>query len=214
MIPASTAQALVSADQLLEELQGPPAARTHAPTMGRLKRCSYTHDALIDLIIEHPEFTQNEIAAHFGYTAPWISNILASEAFQSKMALRREEIIDPDLKATIKERFEALVIRSLAVLQEKLAAPQVSDQVAIRCAELGAKALGVGGHAPPPKQESSADRLERLAARLIVLNGAAKGATYDGTTGELLDREGGGVSPAGEGLRPIQGPGSGEHVAG
>lgn len=183
---ATTAQALLSADQLLTELQGPPAAQTRAPTMGRLKRCSYTHDALIDLIIEHPEYTQNEIAAHFGYTPPWISNILASEAFQSKMALRREEIIDPDLKATIKERFEALVIRSLAVLQEKLALPQVSDQVAIRCAELGAKALGVGGHAPPPKPESSDDRLERLAIRLKILNGASKGVTYD-ENGAILE---------------------------
>lgn len=177
---ATTAQALVSADQLLEELARPPAPGPRAETMGRLKRCSYSHDAMIDLIIEHPEFTQNQIAAHFGYTAPWISNILASEAFQAKMASRREEIIDPDLKATIKERFEALVIRSLAVLQEKLAQPQVSDNVAIRCAELGAKALGVGGHAPPPPVDTAADRLERLAHRLVTMHNAAKGVTYEG----------------------------------
>lgn len=148
--------------------------------MGRLKRCSYSHDAMIDLIIEHPEFTQNQIAAHFGYTPPWISNILASEAFQAKMASRREEIIDPELKATIKERFEALVIRSLTVLQEKLAQPRVSDNVAIRCAELGAKALGVGGHAPPPPTDTSADRLERIANRLVMLHKASKGETYEG----------------------------------
>lgn len=184
----STAAALVSADQLLEELQGPPAPKDgKAETMGRLKRCSYSHDAMIDLIIQHPEYTQNQIASYFGYTPPWISNILASEAFQSKMALRREEIIDPDLKASIKERFEALVIRSLAVLQEKLNQPAVSDQVAIRCAELGAKALGVGGHAAPKPPESSADRLERLAERLLILNGKAKGVTYDGETGTILE---------------------------
>lgn len=190
MDTASTAQALTSGDQLLKELAGPPAtlAADRAATMGRLKRCSYTHDSMIDLIIEHPEYTQEQIAAHYGYTPPWISNILASEAFQSKMALRREQIIDPELKATIKERFEALVIRSLAVLQNKLAQPVVSDTVAIRCAELGAKALGVGGHAPPKPPESSEDRLERLAKRLMILNGASKGVTYN-ETGEILEVE-------------------------
>lgn len=190
MDTASTAQALTSGDQLLKELVGPPAtaASERAATMGRLKRCSYTHDSMIDLIIEHPEYTQEQIAAHYGYTPPWISNILASEAFQSKMASRREQIIDPELKATIKERFEALVIRSLTVLQNKLAQPVVSDTVAIRCAELGAKALGVGGHAPPKPPESSEDRLERLAKRLMILNGASKGVTYN-ETGEILEVE-------------------------
>ena len=161
-------EAIASGDRLLEELAGPPA-RTVAPTMGRLAKCSYTHAAMIDLILEHPEYTQNQLAAHFGYTPGWISNVLASEAFQAMMAARRDEIIDPELKASIKERFEALVIRSLTVLQEKLNSPQVSDQVAMRCAELGAKALGVGGHAAPPPPENSAKRLERLAERLLAL---------------------------------------------
>jgi len=148
--------------------------------MGRLQKCSYTHDALIDLIISNPEMTQNHLAAHFGYTPPWISNILASDAFQEKMAARREEIIDPELKATIEERFRALVIRSLQVLQEKLNAPQVSDLVALRAAELGAKALGVGGHAAPKPQEASSDRLERLATRLVALQSRTRERVIDG----------------------------------
>ena len=161
-------EALKAGDQLLKELQG-PVHQLPAPTMGRLKRCSYTHEALIDLIIEHPEMDQNEIAAYFGYTPGWISNILASDALQSRMAVRREKIIDPELRATIEERFRALTIRSLQVLQAKLNAPQVSDNVALRAAELGAKALGIGGNAPPPSPGVAADRLERLAERLVSL---------------------------------------------
>ena len=165
---APTGEALSAGDQLVEELVGKAREPSHAPTMGVLQKCSYTHDALIDLIIEQPQLDQNKLAAHFGYTPGWISNILASDAFQAKMALRREEVIDPFIRATIEERFRALVIRSLDVLQTKLNGSQVSDNVALRAAELGAKALGIGGNAPPPPPAAQ-DRLERLAQRLVAL---------------------------------------------
>ena len=177
----SASAALVSADKLLGELQGgnlPTVSR--APTMGQLQKVRYTHVAMIELILENPWISQDKLAAHFGYTASWISNILASDAFQAALAARREEIIDPVLKATIEERFRALVIQSLDVLQKKLASPQVSDNVAIRAAELGAKALGVGGHAAPKPVESSNDRLIRLANRLTDLLPQQPGKVING----------------------------------
>lgn len=166
--------ALEAGDAMLRELAGSPHVRpADAPrgaTMGRLKRISYTHDALIDLIIAQPELNQNELAAHFGYTPGWISNILAADAFQTRLALRRDQIIDPTLKATIEERMRALYIKAMGVLSEKLDKPAVSDTLAIRCAELGAKGLGIGGHGLPPAPDRSEDRLARLAERLIALN--------------------------------------------
>lgn len=170
-------QALKTADQLVEELKG--GAYAKSPSNTRLKRMSYTHDALIDLIIEHPELDQNEFAAAFGYTPGWISTIIASDAFQTKLAHRRDEIIDPAIKASIEERFRALVVRSLEVLQAKLNAPQVSDNVALRAAELGAKALGVGGHAPPKPAQDDA-RLEKLAERLLILQSNVRERVVNG----------------------------------
>lgn len=167
--------AFTAGDQLLEELSG-PAAREIAPTMGRLARVRYTHKDMIDYIIEHPWASQNEIAARYGYTPAWISNIMASDAFQSAMASRREEVLDPVLRATIEERFKALVHQSLTVLMKKLEQPTVSDNVAIRAAELGAKALGLGGHAPQQPPAPAADRLTVLAERLIVLQSNVRGA--------------------------------------
>jgi hypothetical protein len=185
MSTAPISAAIAAGDKLLNELKGEPGARlpSPAPTMGRLKKCNYTHDALIDLIIEHPELDQNHLAAHFGYTAGWISNILASDAFQTKLALRRDEVIDPEIKATLEERFRALVIKSLAVLSKKLDSPVVSDQVAVRAAELGAKALGMGAAAPLPPADNSQDRLERLAERLLKLQGGIRERVLTGNDG-------------------------------
>src|SRR5882724_4516211 len=119
-----------SADALVEELTVLPAAPhqsplkgSSAPTMGRLKKVSYSHDCFIDLIIQNPCISQGEIAEHFGYTPGWISNVFASDAFQARLAQRREEIVDPAIKATVEERTKALLIRSLEVLAAKLDRP-------------------------------------------------------------------------------------------
>lgn len=204
------AGAIAAGDELLGELKGAPARRETAATMGRLAKVRYTHEALIDLIIAQPTLTQNQLAGHFGYTPGWISNILASDSFQVAMAKRREEIIDPTIKATIEERFKALVIRSQEVLMEKLSAPQVSDNVALRAFELGARALGVGGNAPPAPVQPSADRLIRLAERLVDLQANVRlGRTYNGQgiSQDFVERDGEGI-PIG-GLRELQGPGLG-----
>jgi hypothetical protein len=159
---------LIAGDALLTELTTGPAYKAPEARIGKLKRCHYTHQAMVELIIEHPELDQNEIAAHFGYTPQWISNILASDAFQEQLEGRRNEVIDPVLKANLKERFQALARASVDVLMRKLEQPQVSDMLAVKAGELAAKALKLGESAPPP-QDTSAERLERLAHRLINL---------------------------------------------
>lgn len=179
----------LAADALVAELKELPIALHQAPlvgseasTMGALKKVRYTHAAMVDLIIQNPWISQNEIAATFGYSVGWISNVFASDAFQAYLAQRRDEIVDPAIKATVEERTKALVIRSLEVLAAKLDRPvaQVPDTVALRCLELGARALGMGGNAPPPVPPSGADRLERLAHRLIDLqSNIRKGVTHE-----------------------------------
>ena len=155
---------------MLEELESLPA--THAPTMGRLDKLRYSHTDMIDFIIANPGTTQNHLAARYGYTAGWISNVMASDAWQSAMAARRSELVDPTLAATIDERFRGLTLRSVTRLMEKLEAPQVSDQVVLRAVELGAKAMGLGGHAPPAPPPT--DHLAQLANRLIDLQSGVR----------------------------------------
>jgi hypothetical protein len=140
---------------------------THAPTMGALQRISYSHQDMIDFIIANPGITQRVLASRYGYTEAWISNVMASDAWGVAMAARRTEICDPVLVATVEERFKGIVLQSQKRLMEKLEAPQVSDNVVLKAMELGAKALGVGGNAPPPVP--SQDHLTALANRLLDL---------------------------------------------
>lgn len=133
------------------------------------QKVRYTHDAMIDLMIAQPGISQNALAKHFGYTASWVSTIISSDAFQARLAARRAEVVDPIVSFSIEEKMKGLVDRSLEVLQEKLSAPAavVPDNLALRAAELGAKALGLGGNAPAPAIPT--DHLNTLASRLLSL---------------------------------------------
>ena len=137
----------------------------------RPTKLRYTHEAMIDMIIAEPGISQNKLAAIFGYTTGWLSTVMGSDAFKAKLAERRGELVDPVLKLSIDERFRGMVEKSLEVLQEKLSQPalQVPDQLALRAAELGAKALGMGGGQATVIVPVQQDHLEGLAGRLLAL---------------------------------------------
>ncbi len=144
-----------------------PARPEVAPTMGKIRKISYTHDALIDQIIANPQASQGQLAALFGYSPAWVSNIMAADAFQARLAERRRELIDPTLLATVDERIRGMVIQSLDKIQRALEAPACKPEVALRAFELGAKGLGIGGNAPPRPVPVD---LDALAQRLTALN--------------------------------------------
>jgi len=157
------------------------AAETHAPTMGKLAKLRYSHTDMIDFIIANPQVSQGDLAARYGYSQSWISNVMASDAWKSQFASRRAEVVDPVLGLSMNERFEAMASRSLERLMERLDAPAVSDNVILKAVELGAKAMGVGGNAPPAAPPG--DHLAVLAARLIELQSKVRtipqGAVYE-----------------------------------
>ena len=138
--------------------------------MAEIQKIRYSHDAMIDLLVNNPWISQNQLAAHFGYTAGWVSTIISSDAFQAKLEARREEIVDPLLKVSVEERFKAVVLRAYEVLQEKMALPSnlVNDDIALRAAEMGAKVIAANAKNSPPVRQPG-DRLTELAARLNAL---------------------------------------------
>ena len=110
---------------------------------GAIQRVRYTHDALIDMIIANPATSQGELAKMFGYTQGWLSRVMNSDAFQARLALRKEEVVDPQLVLSIDEKLKALASKSLDVVLDKLAVTQNPD-TALKALEITSKALGYG----------------------------------------------------------------------
>jgi hypothetical protein len=139
-------------DALLAELERPflergdplPPARAERPQSPGPRKLNYTHEDCIDAILANPAVTQNELAARYGYTPSWISLIINSDAFQAALAKRRDEVISPELRATVEERFRALITESQKVLHEKLLQPNCPPALALGVLGTASKALGYG----------------------------------------------------------------------
>lgn len=111
--------------------------------MYQIQKVSYSHDGMIDLIVADPTISQNAIAAHFGYTPGWVSQVFNSDAFKERLAARKDELIDPVIRASIEEKLQALADKSIQVLLEKLHTTQ-NPSVAIRALDVSSRALGYG----------------------------------------------------------------------
>lgn len=133
---------------------------------GAIARVKYTHDAMIDLLIANPKLSQTQIAQHFGYTGPWVSRVMNSDAFLARMAERKTELVDPAISLSIDEKLRALADKSLDIVLDKLTVTQNPD-TALKALEMSTKALGYGARqsnvqvqnnfvvALPPKAESA-----------------------------------------------------------
>lgn len=145
-------------DQILQGaavVVAPPTAAAIVPSA----QAVYSPALMVDLMVAHPDWSHARFAAFFGRQPSWMSAVLASNSFQAALDLRRHEVADPSLSATMEERFKGLAIRATTVLAEKLNTTGVNDLVVLKSVELGIKALGLGAKQPealpPPKQENA-----------------------------------------------------------
>lgn len=150
------------------------------PTQGNnrsaapLAKVRYTHEAMADAILANPAISQGELATIFGYTQPWVCRVLASDAFQAYLAERKNEIVDPFLRASVEECFKGLVMQSIQKLQERLQV-NPSDELLLGVMNGASRALGYGVRSGPtvqieqnfvalvpPKAESTAQWVEQV----------------------------------------------------
>jgi hypothetical protein len=122
------------------------AAGFQAEKKQAIQKIRYSHDAMIDMIVANPWISQGELALNFGYTEGWVSQVIASDAFQARLAERKDALVDPYLRATIEERFRGLIARSLEILMRKLEQPakEISDELALKALDIASKAAGYG----------------------------------------------------------------------
>lgn len=146
----------------------------------KIVRVGSIHDAMIDYLIQNPGVKGIQIAKKFGYTASWVSCIMNSDEFKTKLDARRTELVDPVLRMTLEERIKTVTMRALEVLGEKLSAEtcDIPDSVVLKALELGAKGLGIGGFASSNTVVNTippADHLNRLAENLLALQKRTRG---------------------------------------
>jgi len=111
--------------------------------MNAITKLSYTHDAMIDLIIANPAASMRQIAHQFGYTETWCSRVVSSDAFQARLKERKAELVNPVLIDTLENKFEALIHQSMEVVQEQLQNSR-DPELAMKAMEVAAKAKGFG----------------------------------------------------------------------
>lgn len=127
----------------------------------------YSHEAMVELMVAHPDWTHAEFAAAFGRKPSWFASVLASEGFQQALDPHRHRIADPSLTATLDERMRALALQSLSVLQTKLEGKEVLDLTVLKAVEIGTKALGMGQAQALPAPTAAPVGVDSLAERLV-----------------------------------------------
>ena len=132
-------------EHIMEQLQSAEYSKN------AIQKVTPTHDGIIDWMIANPmAHTSKEIATAFGYSEVWINRLRGSDAFQARLAARKEELVDPFIRNSIEENFKGLAQQSMDVLMEKLAEDR-NPEVALRALDLTSKALGYGARDQGPK---------------------------------------------------------------
>lgn len=129
-------------------------------------RQPYSPQAMVQLLVEHPEYTRSQVAGEFGQRESWLPLVLASQAFQDEIAPVRHLIYDPYWTATLEERFRGLAIQGASVIATKLGKDDVADFTALKAAELGIKALGIGTGQQQQEKEVRPSGPAAIAAKL------------------------------------------------
>jgi hypothetical protein len=157
----------------------PPTA---ALSTGLPAPLQFTFPALIDVLINNPGFSAVQVGQCFGQGAGWFSRILATKAFQVALDPVRDRIANPEFSMTLDERFAALTIQSVSVLQEKIEknGKALPDLTVVKIAELGVKALGMGlkkKEDEAPAVDPSKNSSELVAERIMAAMAKQKSAT-------------------------------------
>jgi AraC-like DNA-binding protein len=106
------------------------------------------HEAIIDLLIAAPHLKIREIAEKVGLSQSYISTLINSDTFKSRLAIRREELVDPLITASFESRMQGALAQSLEVLQDELEKKQSAD-LALRILEIGGRGSAYGARPTP-----------------------------------------------------------------
>lgn len=164
-------------DQSIESILGAaaPAAASGAPAPVFESKAAkaavkvyprYTAEAMVQLMVDHPEYSHTQFAAHFGYRASWFAGVLVSKNLQEALDPRRHEVNNPMLTGTMDDIMRALTLQAVTVLSARLDNEKATDDLVIKALGAGVKALGMGTAGQTPTEPTAPKTLNDLAALL------------------------------------------------
>ncbi len=107
-------------------------------------RLTYTHDAMVDLILQEPTVTHAELAEIFSYSAGWIARVVSSDSFQARLAERKAQLIDPHIARSLNERLRGVTVRAIDIIQEKLSTEEAGASFALDALGIATGAMNKG----------------------------------------------------------------------
>lgn len=134
--PTSTAE---PTSAIIQPLQG-------GDSKTQLQKVHFTHDAMIDAILANPTIRQRELADLFGFTESWISTVLCSDAFQARLAVRRNDLVGNSMLLNFNERLRKMALKSIDRVEMELEKQANCDSAfALEALKIGAKHFGPQG---------------------------------------------------------------------
>jgi hypothetical protein len=146
---------------------------------------SHRHEAIMNFMVANPTAKLGDVANQFGVTQPWLSCIIHSHAFKTKLREKQDEMWG-DLAATVTEKLEAVAHATLDNILEHVHTCKMSLDANVEVADRVLHRLGFAPNRPTaptlaPTQVNvfnvSRDDLEQ--ARNLITGRAAAPALED-----------------------------------
>lgn len=113
-----------------------------ADSSNTLKKLTYTHEAMIDLILQEPTVTYKELAEIFGFSEGWIARVVGSDAFTARLAERKAALIDPVIARSLNERLRGVTVKAIDLISEKLSSEEAGAAYALEALGVATTAMG------------------------------------------------------------------------
>lgn len=113
-----------------------------------ITKVSHIHECIINEMLLDPRITQAQLSEMFGYSVSWMNRLINSDSFQARLAERRNELVNPTLKARLEDRLKSAALQSVDQIQRQLNAGDNAD-LALQSLGIFSEAMGMLN---PPKK--------------------------------------------------------------
>lgn len=161
--------------------------------MSQIQKLSVKHETIMDFLMAHPAIRLGDVASHFGVTQPWLSQVIHSDVFQSRLK-EKKDVAFHHTVLPLREKMTALAHMSIDKLMEQVPL-QTDASVVNKVAENVLDRLGFGSKAVPTGLQVNAQNvqvnvlrseLEEARDMMLKVNGAkALGVSSGGTPEEI-----------------------------